>query len=132
MWLVRQCRDFRDGAAQFCPDVRVAFADGHDAEVRRDSWAAADIFISLADNIQETFGLTPIEAMASGLPVVVTDWDGYKDTVRDGIVGFRLATWMPRPGQGDDFAYRYESQVINYDMYCGLTASTISLDMDML
>ena len=28
--------------------------------------------------------------MAAGLPVVVSDWDGYRDTVRDGVDGFRI------------------------------------------
>jgi len=28
--------------------------------------------------------------MAAGLPCVVTDWDGYKDTVRHGEDGFRV------------------------------------------
>ena len=41
--------------------------------------AIPDIFVSLSDNIQETFGLTPLEGMASGLPVVATDWNGYRD-----------------------------------------------------
>jgi alpha-maltose-1-phosphate synthase len=122
----------RDGAAQFCPDVRVMFTDGYDEEVRRECWASADIFISLADNIQETFGLTPIEAMAAGLPVVVTDWNGYKDTVRDGIDGFRIPTWMPPPGQGDDFAFRYESNSINYSTYCGVAAAHVSVDLEIL
>ena len=33
------------------------------------------MFVSLSDNIQETFGLTPIEGMASGLPLIVSDAD---------------------------------------------------------
>jgi len=28
--------------------------------------------------------------MASGLPVLVSDWDGYKDTVIDGETGYRI------------------------------------------
>jgi glycosyltransferase involved in cell wall biosynthesis len=123
---------FRAAAAQFAPDIRAVFTDGRERGPRRDSWAAADIFISLADNFQETFGLSPIEAMAARLPVVVTDWDGYRDTVRDGIDGFRIPTWAPAPGNGADFASRYESRSINYDMYCALTSATVSLDMDML
>ena len=71
-------RAFVDGAARACPAVRALFTDGKDPDRRRQSWAAADLFVSLSDNIQETFGLAPIEAMAAGLPVVVTDWDGYK------------------------------------------------------
>ena len=56
------------------------------------SLASSDIFISLSDNFQETFGITPLEGMASGLPVVVSDWDGYRDTVRDQIDGFTIPT----------------------------------------
>ena len=74
----------------------------------RQAWAAGDIFISLSDSIQETFGLTPIEAMAAGLPVVVSDWNGYKDTVRDGVDGFRIPTWTPPPGVGERIAVEYE------------------------
>lgn len=57
---------------------------------------AADIFVSPADSIQESFGLTVVEAMAAGLPAVVSDWDGYKDIVEEGISGFRIPTlWGP-------------------------------------
>jgi glycosyltransferase involved in cell wall biosynthesis len=54
---------------------------------------ASDIFISFSDNFQESFGITVLEAMASGLPVVVSDWDGYRDTVAHGEVGFRVPTY---------------------------------------
>lgn len=53
---------------------------------------AADVFVSPADSIQEAFGLTPVEAMACGVPQVVADWDGYRDTVVDGVTGFRVPT----------------------------------------
>jgi glycogen synthase len=56
----------------------------------------------MSDNIQETFGLTPLEAMAAGLPVIVGDWDGYKDTVRDGVDGFRIPSLMPPAPLGTD------------------------------
>ena len=48
--------------------------------------------MSLVDNPQETFGLAVAEAMAAGLPLVVSDWNGYRDLVRDGMDGFRVAT----------------------------------------
>jgi glycosyltransferase involved in cell wall biosynthesis len=78
---------------------------------------AADLFISLADNIQETFGLTPVEAMAAELPVLVTDWDGYRETVRDGMDGFRIPTWMPPPTFGQDLAVGYALGLLSYDQY---------------
>ena len=56
--------------------------------------AAADVFVSPSDNIQETFGITLIEAMAAGLPVLASDWDGYKDIVVHGRTGFLIPTYM--------------------------------------
>lgn len=122
----------RDGAAEFCPSVRVVFTDGYDAQARRLSWASADFFISMSDNIQETFGLTPIEAMAAGLPALITDWNGYKDTVRDGVDGFRIPTFAPPPGEGERFASLYELNAINYDFYCAYTSMTVSVDLEVL
>lgn len=123
---------FRSGAAQFAPDVRLIFVEGRTPTLRDHAWAGADIFMSLADNIQETFGLTPIEAMAAGLPVVVTDWDGYRDTVRDGVDGFRVATWSPEPGMGAPLASGHETGVMSYDRYCWAAAATTSIDMGHL
>lgn len=58
--------------------------------------ACADVFVSPVDNVQETFGLTPVEAMACGVPQVVSDWNGYRDTVVDGETGFRIPTLWSR------------------------------------
>ncbi len=56
---------------------------------------AADVFVSIADNPQETFGLTILEAGAFGLPVVASDYDGYRDLVREGCSGFLVPTTGP-------------------------------------
>jgi starch synthase len=120
---------YADAAALACPSVRVVTLDGRKAEDRHTAWAAADVFCSLADNIQETFGITPIEAMAAGLPVVVSDWDGYKDTVRDGVDGLRVPTTLPQAGLGADLAYRHALEIDTYDMYCGHTSSLVSVDV---
>jgi D-inositol-3-phosphate glycosyltransferase len=56
-------------------------------------YSASDIFVSPIDNAQETFGIAPVEAMASGLPQVVSDWDGHRDTVVHGDTGFRVRTF---------------------------------------
>lgn len=114
---------------KFCPSVQVDFLDGRQIDVRREIWSAADIFTSLSDNVQETFGLTPIEAMAASLPVVVTDWDGYRDTVRHGIDGFRVPVWMPEPGAGEDIALRFANKVDSYGRYCGTVSQMTSVDI---
>ncbi|WP_374384923.1 glycosyltransferase family 4 protein [Dongia sp.] len=119
---------FRSGAAQFCPSVRAHFLDGRKSDLRNQAWAAADLFTSLSDNFQETFGLTPIEAMAAGLPGVVSDWNGYKDTVRDGIDGFRVPTLMPRAGLGADLADRHAAGIDTYDLYCGFSSQFVAID----
>jgi glycosyltransferase involved in cell wall biosynthesis len=121
---------FVDGAKKFCPSVRCRFMDGRKPEVREHIWQAADIFCSLSDNIQETFGLTPIEAMAAGLPSVVSDWDGYKDTVRHGEDGFRVPTLMPSAGSGEDLADRHDAAIDTYDLYCGFTSQMIAVDVE--
>ncbi len=125
-------RAFKDGAAQFCPSVRAVWADGRVADTSRKAWAAGDVFVSLSDNIQETFGLTPIEAMAAGLPTVVSDWNGYTDTVRDGFDGFRIPTWMPAAPLGQKHALRHEVGMDNYDEYCGVTCQSVSVDHNAL
>jgi glycosyltransferase involved in cell wall biosynthesis len=56
-------------------------------------YACADVFVSPVDNVQETFGLTPVEAMACGVPQIVSDWDGYRDTVQHGETGFVVPTY---------------------------------------
>ncbi|QLA18207.1 glycosyltransferase family 4 protein [Desulfolutivibrio sulfoxidireducens] len=118
-------------AAKFaCPSLRVVTLDGRKPEARQTAWACADVFCSLSDNIQETFGLTPVEAMATGLPVVVADWDGYKDSIRDGVEGFRIPTLMPSAGLGRDLALRHALEIDTYDMYCGYTSSLVAVDIE--
>jgi starch synthase len=121
---------YQQAATLACPSIRVRTLDGRIPTQREDAWASADIFCSLSDNIQETFGITPIEAMAAGLPVVVSDWDGYKDTVRDGIDGFRIPTVMPPAGLGGDLAARHAMELDSYDMYCGHTCSLVAVDVE--
>ncbi len=122
---------FEEAALAACPSVRVVTLDSSaKPENRPLAWAAADIFSSLSDNIQETFGLTPLEGMAAGLPLVVSDWNGYKDTVRDEVDGFRVPTLMPQAGLASDLALRHALEMDNFDMYCGYTSLLIAVDVD--
>ena len=121
--------DFRALSAKLCPAVRTIFLDGREPEIRRDVWSAADIFISLSDNIQETFGLTPIEAMAAGLPVIVADWDGYKESVRDGIDGLRVPTLLPPAGAARDLASLYAVETLGYSEYIANLSMATAVDV---
>jgi starch synthase len=123
---------FVTGAALFAPDVKTIFVEGRDVTLRDQAWAAADIFVSLSDNVQETFGLTPIEAMAAGLPVVATDWNGYRDTIRAGVDGYRVRTWSPPPGAGAPIARGHEDGSLSYDHYCWAVAAATSVDLEEL
>ena len=96
------------------------------ASTIREYYRAADVFVSLVDNIQETFGLTVIQAMACGLPVIVSDWDGYKDTVVHGETGLRVRTyWADCDNQISGLACRRPWTVDHL-----LLAESVAVDMD--
>jgi hypothetical protein len=119
---------YHAAARDLCPSVHYREVDGRPADVRFSIWSVADLFISFSDNIQETFGLTPLEAMAAGLPCVVTDWDGYRDTVRHGEDGFRVPTVAPAAGEGFDLTYRHAVGWLRYTEYVGATAQFTAID----
>ncbi|MGL5065028.1 MAG: glycosyltransferase family 4 protein [Microcoleus sp.] len=126
----REQPDFKNSAKLFCPSVNTIFSDGRKPEIRANIWSAADIFISLSDNIQETFGLTPIEAMANGLPTIVSDWNGYKESVRHEIDGFRIPTVIPPAESCLDLALNYLDGSLNWPTYMGHTSLATAVDID--
>ena len=116
-------RLYQQAAEQLAPDVNVLVLDGNNSQLLAQSWAAADVFLSLVDNIQETFGLAPVEAMAAGLPVVVSDWDGYRYTVRDGIDGLLIPTLgNAGGGPGELLAQLHTLGLETYQTYVGAVA----------
>lgn len=121
---------FRAAAAALAPAVKLIVVDGRQGRMRREIWYASDLFISLADNIQETFGLTPIEAMAAGLPCLVSDWDGYRETVRDGIDGYRVPTLAPPAGFDDAIAISFDAGSIDYDRFIGEACLRVVVDVE--
>jgi len=114
---------YLEAAQAYAPGTPLHLMDGNDRELLGELWAAGDIFLSLVDNIQETFGITPVEAMAAGLPVVVSDWDGYRFTVRDGIEGFLIPTLGGPPGPaGETMSGRHTALLESYQAYVGAVA----------
>jgi glycosyltransferase involved in cell wall biosynthesis len=94
-------REYEEAARIFAPNLRLTLVDGTRPDVRFSVWHAADLFTSLSDNIQETFGLVVIEAMACGLPVLASAWDGYRDLVEDGETGYLVPTYLVRDALAD-------------------------------
>lgn len=122
---------FAEGAAKLMPDVGFALLDGANAVERKQVLSGADVFMFLIDNIQETFGLAPIEGMAAGLPMLVSDWDGMKDTVTPDV-GFRVTSRaLPGPHLAQE-ALRYQGGFDTYVQYCSLTSAMTEIDMGEL
>ena len=119
---------FQAGARVMMPDVGFLLLDGAQATDRKAALSGADAFLFLIDNIQETFGLAPIEAMAAGLPVLVSDWDGMKDTVTPDV-GFRVTTRSLSPGHLAPEALRYQGGIDSYAQYCAATSALTEVDM---
>lgn len=68
-------------------------------------YSACDVFVSPVDSPTETFGLTIVEAMACGRPVIASDWDGYKELIVHGETGFKVRTdWADCLGEIDRLA----------------------------
>ena len=67
-------------------DDQVTFVGRRDRAELADYYAAADVFVSTP--WYEPFGITPLEAMACGTPVIGSNVGGIKYSVRDGETGF--------------------------------------------
>lgn len=121
-WSSRESEEtlHREGAKALCPSVTTHIIDGRDPGIRRDIWSGADIFTLAVDNIQETFGLVPVEAMAAGLPVVMPDWNGFRDTVDHGETGYLVPTAMSGAGSGPLVAQRFADGTDDYLRYLSI------------
>lgn len=122
---VRQA--FEEGARVLAPNIRVSIIDGTHPNNRTSVWHAADVFTSFSDNIQETFGLVIVEAMACGLPVVASDWNGYRDLVVDGETGFLVSTTMVENASRNSTSRALLGE-INYDHFLAETSQCVSVD----
>jgi hypothetical protein len=67
--------------------------------------------------------------MAAGLPVIVADWDGYRESVRDGIEGLRIPTLLPPAGAGRDLASLFSAETLSYSDYIANVAQVTSVDV---
>lgn len=109
---------FAEAAARLMPGCGYHLLDGGDPVQRKAALSGADVFLFPIDNVQETYGLAPVEAMAAGLPLIVSDWDGMKDTVTP-EVGICIPTEMPGPGEATHLSQRYLGGTDRYLQYLG-------------
>ena len=96
------------------------------ADLKPTLYHAADVYLSLVDNYQETFGLSIIEALASALPVICSDFSGYRELVVPEETGWLIPSRAPeclpdfiRDGLGildPSMARLYRSQTVALDL----------------
>jgi glycosyltransferase involved in cell wall biosynthesis len=67
-------------------------------------YRAADVLVNASFYHRENFGLSAAEAQACGLPVVCSDWGGFRDVVRHGETGYVMDTVITRHGVRVDWA----------------------------
>ena len=86
--------------------AQVTFTGRKNRDVLRYYYAAADVFITTP--WYEPFGITPLEAMACGTPVIGANVGGIKFSVEDGKTGFLVP-----PNDPDALAERIHRLVTN-------------------
>lgn len=80
-------------------DRHITFSGRRGRDILKYFYNAADVFVSTP--WYEPFGITPIEAMACGTPVVGSDVGGIKYTVSDGRTGY-----LVKPDDPKDLAHK--------------------------
>lgn len=123
---------FQAAAKSYAPSIRSLFIDIKKPESKNQLLAAANIFISLHDNITETIDLAPLEAMAAGLPILVSDWGGYRAICPQAQAGYRVATYAPPANSGHALANSYEIGFDSHDRYGKCASLLTAADIDDL
>ncbi|HKY36110.1 MAG TPA: glycosyltransferase family 4 protein [Polyangiaceae bacterium] len=96
-------RDYREYVAALARELgvkdRVVYlGSGLDDEQLRLAYGAMDVLLHPTCSLDENFGYVPIEAMASGVPVVGAAYGGLKDTILHGETGYLMPTWTTSSG----------------------------------
>ena len=116
-----------------CPHVhfhRMGGAEPVSEELKHQALSAADVAVSLVDNTQETFGLAVAEAMAAGLPLVASNWNGYRDLIRHGVDGYLVPSrWSSTaPAVSARLGWQQFSGIESFPAVAGALAQLVQLD----
>lgn len=103
---------------------QVSFFLNPDSTVKAHLYASADVFVSPASSLQESFGITLLEAMAYEVPIIASNWDGYRDLVVHGQTGFLFPTHFAARPEIDPVETSFES----WPMILHQLQDAISLD----
>lgn len=105
-------------AAEENVTTQVTFTGRRNRNVLRYFYAAADVFITTP--WYEPFGITPLEAMACGTPVIGSNVGGIKYSVKDGETGFLVP-----PKNPSALAKKIENLVLNHALLNAMKRNAI-------
>jgi len=90
----REDSDYLDHLRSLAGNMGLKFMvyENPDERHKLELFSLADALVSPVDNYQETFGISLLEAGAMELPVVASDFDGYRYLVNDGETGILVPT----------------------------------------
>jgi glycosyltransferase involved in cell wall biosynthesis len=99
-YMTREYRDYVAALAQALgiKERVVYLGGGLDDEQLRLAYGGMDVLLHPTCSLDENFGYVPVEAMASGVPVVGAAYGGLKDTILHGETGFLMPTWTTSSG----------------------------------
>jgi glycosyltransferase involved in cell wall biosynthesis len=80
------------------PEERVSFLGRRNTDELCGLYNVADVLVNMTLHHDENFGLSQVEAMGCGTPVVGTNWGGLKDTVVDGETGYKVSAVVTSSG----------------------------------
>jgi len=80
------------------PVDRLHFMGQVGGQQLRELYNIADVKVNMTLHPDENFGLSQIEAMACGTPVIGSAWGGLKDTIVDGTSGYQVSTVINSTG----------------------------------
>lgn len=107
---------------------RVSFHPGVPVDRRQEPLATADFFVLPSDTVQEAHPNAVGEALATGLPALLSDWDGLRDWIDDGVEGFLVPTWIAPAPERIEGLSPWSRTSLQYLLHAGC----VSVDVDGL